>query len=307
MTVVEILPDFFFVQRGFLNGNHFVFRSDTPVLIDTAYVADFDITRKILSDLEIDLSRVSSIINTHCHCDHIGGNRKIQDISGCNIALHEIGKYFMDMKDDWSTLWRYFAQEAEFFECSQGLKDGDRIDVGPCCFDIIYTPGHASDGIVMYDPENRILISSDTLWEYDMAVMTTRVEGSRALFTMLESLDKISDLKVDMVYPGHGAAFRDFDGALQRARTRLERFINDPTSIGLDLLKKLVVYTLMMKKGFDDSCFFDYLMRTPWFVETVDLYFSKDYRNTFNSVMSELMDKGITFKNDGRLLTTVIP
>ena len=48
MANPEILPDLFFVQRGYLNGNHFVYRADRPVLIDTAYLGHFDRTRATL-------------------------------------------------------------------------------------------------------------------------------------------------------------------------------------------------------------------------------------------------------------------
>ena len=82
MTVEEILPDLFFVQRGYLNANHFVFRGDRPVLIDTAYLPHFDQTQRIISEIGVDLARVGLIVSTHCHCDHIGGNRRIQELSG---------------------------------------------------------------------------------------------------------------------------------------------------------------------------------------------------------------------------------
>jgi hypothetical protein len=44
MQPVEILKDLYFIERGFLNANHFVYRSENPILIDTAYIADFDET-----------------------------------------------------------------------------------------------------------------------------------------------------------------------------------------------------------------------------------------------------------------------
>ena len=307
MSALEILPDLFFIQRGFLNGNHFVYRSERSVLVDTAYKSGIDQTRRLIDDLGVNLENVALIINTHCHCDHIGGNKTIQELSGCRIAMHEIGKRFIDSGDDWSTWWRYYVQEGDFFDCEVGLKEGDNVNIGPYDFQVIYTPGHASDGIVMYNSDARLLISSDTLWEYDMAVMTTRVEGSRAMFCMLESLEKISGLKVDTIYPGHGRPFNDYEKALDRAKSRLQRFINDPDSVGYDLIKKIIVYTLMMKKEFADSEFFNYLMSTPWYPETVDLYFSKDYRHIYKTVMSELMEKNIVYRKDDFILTTVTP
>jgi len=36
--VIEIMKDLFFVERGYLNGNHFVYRGTKPVLIDTGYL-----------------------------------------------------------------------------------------------------------------------------------------------------------------------------------------------------------------------------------------------------------------------------
>ncbi|MCP4628164.1 MAG: MBL fold metallo-hydrolase [bacterium] len=44
----------------------------------------------------VNLSDISLIINTHTHCDHIGGNQIIQQKSGCDIALHKVGRYFID-------------------------------------------------------------------------------------------------------------------------------------------------------------------------------------------------------------------
>jgi len=121
----EILKDLFFFERGFLNGNHFVYRSDVPVLIDTGYISGFDETEKLITQLGIELSDISLIISTHTHSDHIGGNNRIQQKSGCDIALHKVGKYFIDSRDDWSTWWRYYNQEAEFFKCNRSLEDGD--------------------------------------------------------------------------------------------------------------------------------------------------------------------------------------
>ena len=66
----EVLKDLFFIERGYLNANHFVYRSRSPVLIDTGYIADFGETEKLIANLGVNLADVSLIINTHTHCDH---------------------------------------------------------------------------------------------------------------------------------------------------------------------------------------------------------------------------------------------
>jgi hydroxyacylglutathione hydrolase len=307
MQPVEIIKDLFFIERGFLNANHFVYRSENPILIDSAYIADFDETAGLIAQLDVNLSDVQLIVGTHCHCDHIGGNKRIQDKSGCDIALHKIGKYFIDARDDWATWWKYYNQEAAFFDCTLALNDGDVLAIGPHEFKVIHTPGHASEGIVLYNRKERLLISSDTLWENDMAVMTLRIEGSAALFHMLESLEKLESLDVQMVYPGHGPPFKDMPKALSKTRKRLNHFLNHRDQLGLDLLKKIIIYTLMMRKTGDNDSFFDDLMQTHWYKETVELYFNGEYQAKYEAIMKDFRKRGIVKEKHGKIITTVKP
>ena len=307
MKAEEILEDLFFIERGYLNGNHFVYCSDSPVLIDTAYLGDLAETERLITRLGADLSRVSLIVSTHTHCDHIGGNRFIQEKSGCGVALHRIGRHFIETRDDWSTWWRYYHQEAAFFRCTRSLEHGDTLAVGPHRFEVLHTPGHSSDGIALYHPEEKILISSDTLWESDMAVLTERVEGSAAVFHMQESLEKLASLEVERVYPGHGKPFRDVDAALSQSRKRLRGYLADRRLIGRDQLKKIMVYTLLMKKAVKEEVFFPLLMDRIWFRETVDLYFEGAYAALYGVILEALLKRGAVKRRNGDLVTTVKP
>ena len=307
MTAIEILDNLFFIQRGFLNANHFVCRTPDPVLIDTGYKGGLDETLKHIQSVGVDPADVSLIVNTHTHCDHIGGNRAIQERSGCAVALHPVGRHFINTRDDWSTWWRYFGQEADFFTCTHSLEHGKAIRIGDHAFKIIFTPGHASDGIVLYHQKERLLISSDTLWENDLAVMTLRIEGSTAVFRMLESLERIAALDVRRVYPGHGAPFDDFSGAIERARKRLHGYLEDRRRIGRDLLKKIIVYTLLMKTSVPCERLFSLLMGTPWYRETVDLYFDGAYRSEYEEIVEGFLRRKVIIESNGGYTTTVPP
>jgi hydroxyacylglutathione hydrolase len=305
--VIEIMKDLFFVERGYLNGNHFVYRGRKPVLIDTGNVRNFDQTEQVITGLGVDLSSVRLIINTHTHCDHIGGNRSIQERSNCDIALHRFGKHFIDTLDDWSTWWRYYSQEADFFKCTVALEDGDMVAVGPYEFQVIHTPGHAADGIVLYHHGSGVLISSDTLWEDDMAVMTLQVEGSRALFFHLESLDRLADLKITTAYPGHGRPFTDVKKAISSARRRIKGFLENRERIGDDLLKKIMIFTLLMQGSVVEAQFFEQLMGTFWFRETVDMYFSGEYEAKYDEVMKGLFNRDLVRRRGSRIYSSVKP
>jgi hydroxyacylglutathione hydrolase len=307
MAVLEIMKDLFFIERGYLNSNHFLYRSEAPVLIDTGYISDFSDTEKFINQLGVKISDVRQIINTHCHCDHVGGNKIIQEKSGCDIALHKVGKHFIDTQDDWSTWWKYYNQNADFFTCTRALEDGEVIPIGPYRFKILHTPGHASDGIVLYNKEEKVLISSDTLWETDLAVMTIRVEGSSALFQMMESLEKLESLDVALVCPGHGAPFRDVKRAISKSKKKIKTYMFDKQKIGDDLLKKIIVYTILMKGIIDAETFFSYLMNTYWFKETVDLYFSGQYQLKYDEIINGFIQREVIKNNNGKFFTTVKP
>lgn len=307
MPTIEILDDLFFIERGYLNCNHFVYRSPAPVLIDSGYVGDFAETEQHIRQTGVKLADVAQIIGTHTHCDHIGGNHRIQQQSGCDIALHKIGKHFIDTRDDWATTWKYYDHRAEFFRCTQSLEDGDTIQVGPHSFRVIYTPGHAADGIVLYHAEQKMLIASDTLWGKDMSVMTLRLEGSTALFQRLDALRRIEKLDVEAVYPGHGKPFGDFRAAVAKTRERIERFLIDRKWVGDDVLRKLLIFLLLMKKKIGEKELFPYLMSTHWFKETVDFYFDGDYEIKFQDMMRSFLTKGIVKQNDDGFYTIIKP
>jgi glyoxylase-like metal-dependent hydrolase (beta-lactamase superfamily II) len=304
---LKILDHLYFFERGYLCANHLAWRAASPVLIDTGYKASFAETAALLNGIGIRLETVGRIVNTHTHCDHIGGNHAIQHRSGCAIALHPAGKGYMDSGDDRSPWWRYYHQEADFFEATEALQDGDRLFLGPHEFEIMHTPGHASDGLVLYNREHRLLISADTLWERDVPVMTLQIEGPRAVETMLDSLARISHLAVRQVFPGHGAPFDDFMAALQRAEKRYRRYLTEPARIGWDQVKKIIIYTLMMKKSVPVGTFFDALMQTAWYPQTVDAYLGGDHRGIYERVMDRLAARRLVRRDRGRWTTTVTP
>lgn len=303
--VAEIAQNLFFVERGWLNANHFVFNGTKKVLIDTAYISDFEDTENFIRDLGVDLREVNLIVGTHSHCDHIGGNRKIQDLSECKIAMHKIEKSFMDSGDDWATWWRYYDQEAEFFQVDISLEEGNHIFLDELKLEVIHTPGHGAGMIALYSPEEKFLISSDAVWDGDLGVLTIRVEGSIAPFLALDSLEKLSTLEVDRIYPGHGPPIGDPKAAIQRCRKKLEGFLRDPSRIGRDQLRKIFIYTLLMKGGFPVHEFFDYLMKTHWYRETVDLFFGGSYERTFEQTMEALMGKGVIHREGERYQASV--
>ena len=305
MPPVEVAEGLFFFERGYLSANHLALAAARPVLIDTGYLTHWQGTRRMLEELGLDLGRTQLIVSTHTHCDHIGGNRIIQRYSDCSIALHRIGCHFVTAGDDWATWSRYYGQQARFFAVDQYLDDGDELAVGPHVFRVIHLPGHAADQIALYCREQKLLISSDALWKNDLAVITERVEGSAAIWNWLESLERLADLEVRLVCPGHGPMFSDVPAALARTRARLESYIKDRRELGRDQLKRIFIFTLLMHPTLEVEDFYELLNRTPWFPETCAHYFDAKPRTIFNQTLEALAKRGVVRVDGGRLQTTV--
>ena len=76
---------------------------------------------------------------------------------------------------------------------------------------------------------------------------------------------------------------------------------------GDDLLKKLLVYTVMMKRAVEEESFLGALLRTHWFRETVDLYFDGQYEAKYREITDDFISRGILLRERGQLVTTVKP
>jgi len=68
-----------------------------------------------------------------------------------------------------------------------------------------------------------------------------------------------------------------------------------------------MIYTLMMRKTADNGSFFDDLMQTHWYKETVDLYFNGEYQAKYEAVMQDFRKRGIVKEKHDKIFTTVKP
>jgi glyoxylase-like metal-dependent hydrolase (beta-lactamase superfamily II) len=88
-------------------------------------------------------------------------------------------------------------------------EDGDMITSGDYRFECIETPGHTEGHICLYEPDKKILICGDHIL-VDITPNITLSAGQRnPLKEYLSSLDKVYDLDVELVLPGHRRVFRN--------------------------------------------------------------------------------------------------
>ena len=158
-----------------------------------------DETDKILMALAQDELTVEQIINTHCHFDHAGGNKKMHDATGAPLVLHPAELPVLDQLATSAARWGLSADPSPAPD--REVNDGDTITFGNITLSVIHTPGHSPGGICLHT--NGHVFVGDTLFAGSIG-RTDFPGGSHE--TLLASIrEKLFQLDDDVrVYTGHG-------------------------------------------------------------------------------------------------------
>lgn len=141
------------------------------------------------------------LLNTHCHIDHVLGNKFVYDTYGLLPQFHEGELPLL------AAVVSYAPQMGFAYEASpipeQFLKENDVISFGNSELEVRFAPGHSPAHICFYNKTDRFLIGGDVL--FYMSIGRTDLPGGdsdqlkRSIQTQLFVLPE--DCKV---YPGHG-------------------------------------------------------------------------------------------------------
>lgn len=140
------------------------------------------------------------ILNTHYHFDHTGANFDIKSMFNTPIAIGKKDAPFLQNAYKDALVFMIEAKESP--QADILLKADDTIVFGDIKFIVIETPGHTIGSICLYNKENAVLFSGDTLFfesigRYDLP--TGNFEN------LMSSIDLILTLPENTtVYPGHG-------------------------------------------------------------------------------------------------------
>jgi glyoxylase-like metal-dependent hydrolase (beta-lactamase superfamily II) len=89
------------------------------------------------------------------------------------------------------------------------MKDGDEIEVGDFRLRCIETPGHSPAHMCLYDEDKKLFFSGDHVLLDITPNITWWPFLENSLKSYLESLDKVRDLEVNLVLPGHRRLWKD--------------------------------------------------------------------------------------------------
>ena len=146
--------------------------------------------------------KLTRLLLTHAHIDHILGNKFIFDTYGLFPEVHKADVFFIEKMQHSSEMYGIKADLSPMPE--KYINEGDKITLGDYTFDCIYTPGHSPGSISFYNPQNKLLISGDVL--FSGSIGRTDLPLSNHADIMISIKEKLFILPdVVKVYSGHGA------------------------------------------------------------------------------------------------------
>lgn len=103
------------------------------------------------------------LVNTHCHIDHVLGNKFVSDEYGLVLTSHQGEKENLYMQPHIAQMYGIPYDPSP--EISVFLDEDDLLTFGNTSLKVLYTPGHSPASISLYEEESGILVAGDVLFK----------------------------------------------------------------------------------------------------------------------------------------------
>lgn len=145
--------------------------------------------------------KIMGQLNTHCHVDHVLGNRHMQTAYHCPLRAHpdEAG-----LLKNASVMGKVFGLTVEPIPgIDQPVSDDENIAIGESFLRAILVPGHSPGSLSFYSPDAGFVITGDALFQGSIG--RTDLPGGD-FDTLISSIRKrlLTLPPETIVYPGHG-------------------------------------------------------------------------------------------------------
>jgi glyoxylase-like metal-dependent hydrolase (beta-lactamase superfamily II) len=235
-------------------NSYIVTSGDRNLVIDTGMMRPEceRVLRAGLDELDVQLEETDFFI-THIHADHMGLVTELAtDTSTVYfnrpdnrvvVASRENPEFFFNKLISHTRRGGFSEQEIEEslgehpgykysppeYPPFRFVEDGDEIEVGEYHFVVVATPGHTPGHRCLYEPERKLFVSGDHVLGDITPNITVWAEDDDSLGDYLASLDKVAELDVGLVLPGHRASFdwfqRRIDQLKRHHRHRLDEVL----------------------------------------------------------------------------------
>lgn len=252
----EVFPNIYINEIPLPNNplkslNSYILLSDKRnLIIDTGFniKACMDAFMKGVEELKIDLKKTDLLL-THMHADHLGLADDLRKL-GCKVLISKKdGKLLNFLRASGHTRYEemnnalgldkdafmmnnkeFGKNTTEVFEYCP-LVEGEVIEVGSYALEVVDVPGHTPGHIGLYERKNKLFLSGDhilneitpniTFWGYEID----------SLGNFIDSLKKIYEFDIDLVFPGHRSIIKDYRKRIEELITHHQERLNEISEI----------------------------------------------------------------------------
>jgi glyoxylase-like metal-dependent hydrolase (beta-lactamase superfamily II) len=196
MQDLEHIRHFTAANPGYMTlegTNQYLLGREEITVIDAALPSTENIDGILKQAEAMGAKRIEKILLTHIHRDHSGGALALKKRCGAKLGISRLRAGFLGAED-----FTY--------------SNGDRIPYDGGELDVVHTPGHESGHCCFYEPEQQVLFTGDHILGRGTTVIAPP-DGDMASY--IQSLEKLLELRMSLMLPGHGPAIGDPYGKIK--------------------------------------------------------------------------------------------
>ena len=215
---------------GYLNA-YLVQGNDGWLLIDTGWneEASFQSLKQQLEQMGVGFNDITQIVITHIHSDHYGLAGRIKKLTSAKLLIHKadtpfIQSRYVNYDDLMSRMGKIFHlhgvpdTELPTFQGASlpvlgfvepvwpdaMLQGGEVLSTGRFNLQVIWTPGHSSGHVCLYEKDRKILFAGDHVLPVITPNISYHAESTaNPLNDYINSLNDMKSLPVDLILPAH--------------------------------------------------------------------------------------------------------
>jgi len=257
--IEEILPNLYKIevplpQNPLKAVNSYVIKAQgQSLIIDTGMNREecMGVLSSGLKELDVDLRKADFFI-THLHADHLGlvsslatdtstiyfNQADAAIINSINLSYWEEQSNFARINGfPEDKLQKAIKNHPGRKYGSRGrldfyiLKEGDIVSIGDYLFKCVETPGHTKGHMCLYEPTKKLFISGDHILSDITPNISSESDEENPLNEYLKSLDKVYNLDIELVLPGHRGPFKNAKERIQELKYHHQTRANEVLSI----------------------------------------------------------------------------
>ena len=287
-------------QRAFPSANTALVVGTRPILIDTGFGHDAELTLRVVGEAGVRPQELL-VVTMHHHSDHVGGNHHLQATFDVAVAAHRWEATMVNDRDVDACSAAWLDQPVQPYQVDVILDDGETLDAGGPSLRVLHAPGHTLGHIALSVEDERLLILGDAVHSDDVAWINVYREGAGAVRRAMASIERLAGLNPRVAISGHGPAIADPPAAFASAHARYERWLDDPERIAWHTSKRIFAFALMIRGGLALETLDEYLLSCSWFGDISRHAMRVEPRDFVEPFLDEMRRSGGAVEVDGVL------